>query len=164
MTIRIHTKIATTIAAAAVIAAAVAPCAAPAGPTNSAQVHIPPSLVNFREPGSTGYLPTSTQVRIPSRLADFREPGSTGYVPTTKQFVIPSRLTHIREPGSTGWVPKATHVTVTTPGAGFDWDSALIGAGAALGIALTSAGALMMVRKRRTLAHKVGGLVMGGGQ
>jgi hypothetical protein len=42
-------------------------------------------------------------------------------------------------------------VTVTLDG--FDWVSALIRAGAALGLALVTAGALMALRKRRTLAH-----------
>jgi hypothetical protein len=49
---------------------------------------------------------------------------------------------------------SATAATVTvTPSRGFDWADAAIGAGAALGLALASAGALMALHKRRTLAH-----------
>ena len=105
-------------------------------------------------PGATADSAKGTRIQIPPSLANFREPGSIGYVPQVTRVVIPSRLAHFREPGSTGFVPKATPVTAITPaGGGLDWVSALIGAGAALGLALASAGALMALRKRRTLAH-----------
>lgn len=126
MNTRIYTKVTTAIAAAAMIAAAVAPCAS-ADSTKGARVQIPPSLANFREPGSTGYVPQVTRVVIPPALSHFREPGSTGFVP---QGLSPH--------------PSAAD--------GFDWGAAVIGAGAALGLALASAGALAL-RKRRTLAH-----------
>ena len=129
MNARIHTKVTTAIAAAAMIAAAVAPCAS-ADSAKGARVQIPPSLANFREPGSTGYVPQVTRV------------------------VIPPALSHFREPGSTGFVPQAAPLRAVTVAAdGFDWGAAVIGAGAALGLALASAGALMALRKRRTLAH-----------
>ena len=41
----------------------------------------------------------------------------------------------------------------STGGRGLDWVSAVIGAGAALGLAIAGAGAFVTVRKRRTLAH-----------
>ncbi len=67
---------------------------------------------------------------------------------------IPTSLAHLREPGSTGYVPKTTQMTTAAPvGGGLDWVSALIGAGAGLGIAVASAGGLMALRKRRTLIH-----------
>jgi hypothetical protein len=53
---------------------------------------------------------------------------------------------------STATTPAPLRVVTVTPD-GFDWVSALIGAGAALGLALATAGALMALRKRRTLAH-----------
>jgi hypothetical protein len=48
--------------------------------------------------------------------------------------------------------PAPLRVVTVTPD-GFDWVSAMIGAGAALGLALATAGALMALRKRRALAH-----------
>ena len=66
MSVQLNTKIATTIAAAAVIAVAVAPGAS-AGPSKGSRVQIPPSLANFQEPGSTGYVPKTTPVTIPRR-------------------------------------------------------------------------------------------------
>jgi hypothetical protein len=140
---QLNTKIAVTIAALAVTGAVAAPCA------SAAQVQIPPNLAHFQEPGSTGYVPT--QVTIPAGLENLQEPGSTGYVPQTTHVVIPAALQNFREPGSTGFVP-ATIVTKST-GSGLDWASALIGAGAALGLALTGAGAFVTARKRRALAH-----------
>jgi hypothetical protein len=77
---RIHSKLTTAIAAAAMIAAAVVPWAS-ADSAKGTRVQIPPSLANFREPGSTGWLPQVKHVVIPPRLAHFREPGSTGWVP-----------------------------------------------------------------------------------
>ena len=124
MTTRIHTKIATSIAGAALIAAIVVPGAV-AGPSKITRIQIPPALTHFQEPGSTGYVPKTTLVKIPANLAHFQEPGSVGYVPAA---------------------------TAST-NSGLDWASALIGAGAALGVALASAGALMVLRRRRTLAH-----------
>jgi hypothetical protein len=94
---------------------------------------------------------SAAQVQIPPNLAHFQEPGSTGYVPQTTPVVIPAALQNFQEPGSTGFVP-ATIVTNST-GGGLDWASALIGAGAALGLALTGAGAFVTARKRRALAH-----------
>jgi hypothetical protein len=127
MSVRLHTMIATTIAALAVTAATAS--YASAGPSKSTRVQIPASLANFREPGSTGYVPNTTRVAIPSWLKNFHEPGSEGFVP-------------------------AGDMTVTSAvGGGLDWVSALIGAGAALGVALAGTGAFMTVRKRRTLAH-----------
>jgi hypothetical protein len=117
------------------------------------RIQIPPSLANFREPGSTGYVPKATQV-APAWLESLHEPGSTGYVPKTTRVAIPSRLENFREPGSTGFVPTPAVMTVTSAAhSGFDWVSALIGAGAALGVAFAGGGAFMTVRKRRTLAH-----------
>jgi hypothetical protein len=128
MSARLHIKIATAIAAVAVIATATAPYASAAPPKG-------------------------TRVGIPANLANFREPGSTGYVPKTTDIVTPPWLWlgNLRKPGST--VPAASVVTVSSPAGGFEWVSALIGAGAALGLALAGAGAFVMVRKRRSLAH-----------
>jgi hypothetical protein len=42
---------------------------------------------------------------------------------------------------------------VTATAESFDWVSALIGAGAMLGLTFASAGVLIALRKRRTLAH-----------
>jgi hypothetical protein len=55
MTTRIHTKIVRTIGAALVIAAVAASSAAIAA-ANGSHV-VPNSSINYREPGSTGYLP-----------------------------------------------------------------------------------------------------------
>jgi hypothetical protein len=150
VTTLIHTKIAKTIAAAVliVVVAAVAAPAASAGPSKGTRITIPPSLTNFHEPGSTGCVPKTTRVTIPSWLANFHEPGSTGYLKAT----IPARLAH------TGTSPKPTvlvnNIQSKGPvGGGFDWVSALIGAGGGLGIAVAGAGGLMALRKRRTLAH-----------
>jgi hypothetical protein len=151
MTTRIRTKIAKTTLSAAVIAAVAAPGAA-AAPSTGTRITIPPSLAGLREPGSTGYVPTTT-VTIPPRLANFREPGSTGFVPVTAQVTIPARLANFREPGSTGYVPSPVAVTPAASVGGLDWTSALIGAGAGLGIALVCAGGLLVARKRRALAH-----------
>jgi hypothetical protein len=153
VTTRIHTKIAKTIAAAAVIAVIIVP-ATSASPSKGTPITIPSRLANFREPGSTGYVPKATRVVLPARFAHFREPGSTGWVPKTTRVVIPARFAHFNEPSSTGWVPTSAPVATTVRvGNGLDWVSALIGAGAALGVAAASAGGLMALRKRRTLAH-----------
>ena len=74
---------------------------------------------------------------------NYVEPGSTGYVP--QRFSL--RYT---EPGSTGFVPVAE---TTVAASAFDWASALIGAGAGLGIAVACAGGLTAMRRRRGLAH-----------
>jgi hypothetical protein len=72
----------------------------------------------------------------------------------TTRVIIPARFSHFSEPGSTGWVPASTPVATTVrAGSGLDWISVLIGAGAALGIAAVSAGGVLALRKRRTLAH-----------
>ena len=153
MTTRIHTKIAKTIAAAAVIGVIIVPGAS-ASPSKGTRVTIPSWLANFHEPSSTPYVPKTTRVTIPSWLANFHEPSSTPYVPKTTQVMIPSWLANFHEPSSTPYVPKTTQVTTTAPaGGGLDWVSALIGAGAGMGIALAGAGGLMALHKRRTLAH-----------
>jgi hypothetical protein len=148
MSVRRYTKIAA-IAAVAVAAAALVPYASA---DSSKGIQIPANLANFREPGSTGYVPKTTQIVIPAWLENLQEPGSTGYVPTT-HVVIPASLRNFREPGSTGFVPAATVTVTSSGGSGLDWSSAAIGAGAALGLALLAAGAFVMARKRRTLAH-----------
>ena len=125
MTARLYTKIARTIAPAVVIAAVVAPGAL-AGSSKGTHVTIPASLANFREPGSTGYVPQTTRVAIPAALSRLREPGSTGYVPTT--------------------------ASVQARG-GFDWVSALIGAGGALGMAVAATASVIALRKRRQVVH-----------
>ena len=73
MTTRIHTKLARTIAAALAIAAVAAPSAAFGAPGGSHVV--PNSSIDYREPGSTGYVP-----RLKFKLS-YTEPGSVGYVP-----------------------------------------------------------------------------------
>jgi hypothetical protein len=71
------------------------------------------------------------------------------------RITIPQSLARLHEPGSTGYLPKTTLVTTTAPvGGGLDWMSGMIGAGAGLGIAVTVAGGLMALRKRRTLAEE----------
>ena len=126
MTTRIHLTIARTFAAALVIVAVAAPGAVAASTNGS---HGKSTFVlRHREPGSTGYVakPAAT---IPPWLANFREPGSTGYLPSTKM------------------------VATTSAADGLDWASALVGAGAALGLGLACAGGLMAFRKHRALAH-----------
>jgi len=44
-------------------------------------------------------------------------------------------------------------VTAEASGGGLDWTSALVGAGAGLGIALVCAGGLLLARKRRAFVH-----------
>lgn len=173
MSVRLYTRIAAAIAVVAV-AAAGAPYAAadsskgvqiPANLANfrepgstgyvpkTAQIVIPAALVNLREPGSTGYVPETAQVAIPAWLENLQEPGSTGYVPQTTHVAIPASLQNLREPGSTGWVPAAKVTVTSTGGDGLDWVSAVIGAGAALGLAIAGVGAFVTMRRRRTLAH-----------
>jgi hypothetical protein len=136
MTTSFHTKIAGTIAAALVIVAVSAPTAVGAAGGSHAK---PQHSINYSEPGSTGYV-SKSQFSLP-----YTEPGSTGYVP--QRFSL-----NYTEPGSTGFVPVAA-VTSVASGSGFDWTSALIGAGAALGIAVACAGGLAVLRRRRGLAH-----------
>jgi len=133
MTRRIHT----TIAAAVAIAAVAGPNAALAA-GNTSHV-VPNSSINYTEPGSTGYLP-----RQKFSIA-YTEPGSTGYLPRQKFSIS------YTEPGSTGWLPTAA--TTAASASRFDWTSALIGTGAALGIALVCAGGFTALRNRRGLAH-----------
>jgi hypothetical protein len=128
MSIRIHT----TIVAAVVVAAVAVPSAAMAAGNGSHVV--PNSSINYREPGSTGY------VAQPRFSLPYTEPGSTGYVP--QRFTI-----RYSEPGSTGWLPPAAAAAGTS--GGFDWTSALIGVVAGVGLALAGAGAL---KRRRVLA------------
>ena len=66
--------------------------------------------------------------------------------------VLPNSSINYREPGSTGYLPVAA-TTAAATGTGFDWMSALVGAGAALGIALACADGLLAVCERRALAH-----------
>jgi hypothetical protein len=49
--------------------------------------------------------------------------------------------------------PAVTGSIQTTGSTSFHWSDAGVGAGVALGLALSGAGALMALRKRRTLAH-----------
>ncbi len=122
MTTRIHTKIGGTIVVALAIAAVAVPGAAKTAPNGSHVV--PNSSINYREPGSTGYLP-----RAKFSLS-YTEPGSTGYVPV-------------------GAAATAATATAT----GFDWPSALIGAGVVVGAAVACAGGITAARRRRGLAH-----------
>jgi hypothetical protein len=147
MSVRLYTQIAT-IAAVAVAAAATASYAS-AGDSKGQRIEIPANLAHLQEPGSTGYVPT--QVTVPAWLENLQEPGSTGYVPT--QISIPANLANFREPGSMGWDPAAAVTGNSATGSGFDWVSALIGAGAALGAALAATGGFLTRRNRRVLAH-----------
>jgi len=149
MSVRLYTRIAT-IAAVAVAVGATASYAS-AGDSKGKRIEIPANLANLREPGSTGYVPKTALVMIPAALQNLREPGSTGYIP--RQVTIPASLRNFQEPGSTGFVPAATVTVGSTGGSGLDWVSAVIGAGAALGLAIAGAGAFVAVRRRRTLAH-----------
>ena len=152
MTSRIHTKIAGTIAV--LVIAAVAPSAA-MGATNGS--HSTPQLsIQYTEPGSTGYVTRQFSI-------NYTEPGSTGYVPQAKFSLpytepgstgyVPQRFSiSYSEPGSTGWVPVVA-TSAAASASGFDWASALIGAGAAFGVAVACAGGLTALRRRRALAH-----------
>ena len=146
---RLLIKITKTIIPIVALATAVSP-SAHASPTKGAQVKIPASLAKLQEPGSTGYVPTTTRVTIPAALTKLREPGSTGYVATTTLVTIPDALTKLREPGSTGYVPSTT--SLPTRG-GFDSLSALIGAAGAIGIMVAAAGSVMALRRRRPLGR-----------
>jgi len=68
------------------------------------------------------------------------------------RVIAPPSLARMHEPGSTGYVAPGTLVTTTVPSDGLDWVSALVGAGAAAGIAIAGAGALTL-RKRRAPVH-----------
>ena len=166
MSVRLYTRIATTIA---VVAVAAARRLVRIGRFVEGHVKIPANLANFREPGSTGYVPMTTQAWLENFrkasstgyvpmmtqawLENFRKASPTGEVPETTHVVIPAWLENFREPGSTGFVPAAA-VTVASPAdRGLDWVSAVIGAGTALGLAIAGAGAFVTVRKRRTLVH-----------
>jgi hypothetical protein len=71
MTARTRTRIARTIGVAAVIAATVTPLAM-ASSTSGKRIQKPAQVVQYQEPGSTGYVPAGIS---------YQEPGSTGYVP-----------------------------------------------------------------------------------
>ena len=89
----------------------------------------------------------------PSSVIRYSERGSTGYVREATHVSIPANLANFREPGSVGWVPSSGAVATNASAAGLDWESALIGGGVVLGIALLCAGALLAIRRRGTPAH-----------
>jgi hypothetical protein len=109
--------------------------------------------------------PSTRPASVPGWLSKIQYPGTssepTVYVHTGEAAppavpngyaTIPAWLARIQYPGTSS---EPTVVVETSQGTqstgGFDWVSAVIGAGAALGIALAGAGTLMVLRKRRTL-------------
>ena len=81
-------------------------------------------------------------------------PNAFGATSTGTTITIPKSLANFHEPGSTGYVPASALVTTTAAAeGGLDWASALIGLGVGIGMAVASAGGLLAVRRRRTLAH-----------
>ena len=155
MNTRIHTKVVTAIAAAAMVAAAIVPCAS-ADSAKGTRIQIPPALSHLQEPGSTGWVPQSYG---PAVQAGPKPEGMT-----TQQWQAElARGDALNQRYSLGAYAKTAGTsTATSPAAlrvvkvaadGFDWGAAAIGAGVAFGLALAGVGALMAVRKRRTLAH-----------
>ncbi len=167
----LHTKLFTPIAvglAVAVMAPIGSAKSSPQGP-----VRIPYWLAHIQYPG-TSSEPTvymAGPVTIPARLARTQHPG-TSSEPTVLVNVaggshasargvrngkieISTRLARTQYPGTSSEpTVLLNNVQGTVPaGDGFDWTSALIGAGGGLGVAVAGAGAMMALRKRRTLVH-----------
>ena len=71
------------------------------------------------------------------------------------QIAIPAWLARTQYPGTSSEPTVVVNTVRTTApaGGGFDWGSALIGAAGSLGIAIASTGSLLVLRRRRTLAH-----------
>ena len=166
-----HTKLFTAIVVGLAVAV-MAPIASAASPSQG-QVKIPARLANNQYPGSssepTVYM--AGPITIPAWLARIQYPGSssepTVYVnvqrssltPALKvqngHIVIPDRLARTQYPGTSSEPTVVVNNVEGTgsAGGGFDWVSALIGAGGSLGIAVAGAGSLLALRRRRTLAH-----------
>ena len=132
MTTRIHTKIAKTIAAAAMIAAVVAPGAS-ASPSTGTRITIPPSLANFHEPGSTGYVRKAQQHALTP--ADGRSPDTRDAAQAAQaRLLVPSDG---RSPDTIDAAIQAHSPVVTvTLSPGFDWADFGIGVAAAFGTML----------------------------
>ncbi len=168
---KLSTKLFTAIVIGLAVAVMVPIASASSAPQG--QVKIPARLAHTQFPG-TSSKPTvymAGGITIPAWLARSQYPGSssdpTVYVNVqgsshaialkvrNGQITIPARLARIQFPGTSSEpTVLVNNVQGTGPvGGGFDWVSALIGAGGGLGIAVASAGSLMALRKRRTLAH-----------
>jgi hypothetical protein len=168
---KFHTKLFTAIA----VGLAVAVMAPIASAKSSPQGHItiPAWLARIQYPG-TSSEPTvymAGPITIPAWLARTQYPG-TSSEPTVFVNVpgsshaselkvqnghinIPAWLARIQYPGTSSEPTVLVNNTQGTGpvGGGFDWVSALIGAGGGLGIAFAGAGSLTALRKRRTLAQ-----------
>jgi hypothetical protein len=166
-----QTKLFTVIAVGLTLAV-MAPIASAKSPTQG-RVSVPGWLARIQYPG-TSSQPTvymAGPITIPARLARTQYPG-TSSEPTVfvnlqgsshasalkvqnGHIKIPARLARTQYPGTSSEpTVLMNNVQGTGPvGGGFDWVSALIGAGGGLGIAAAGAGSLMAVRKRRTLVH-----------
>jgi hypothetical protein len=166
-----HTKRLTAIAIGLAVAV-IAPIAS-AKSSPQAKVTIPEWLAHIQYPGTSSH-PTvymAGPVTIPARLARTQFPGTSsqptvvvdvpasGNANTLKvrngHIEIPASLARTQYPGTSSEPTVLLNNIQGTgsDGGGFDWVSALIGAGGALGIAAAGAGSLLALRKRRTLVH-----------
>jgi hypothetical protein len=166
-----HTRLFTAIVVGLTVAV-IAPVASATSPPQG-RVEIPARLAHTQYPGSssepTVYL--AGPITIPARLVSTQYPGSssepTVYVnvpagsqaPTLKvqngHITIPARLARTQYPGTSSQPTVLVNNVegAGSAGGGFDWVSALIGAGGGLGIAVAAAGGTMALRRRRTFAH-----------
>jgi hypothetical protein len=165
-----HTNLFTAIAAGLAVAV-MAPIASASSPRG--HIKIPARLAQTQYPG-TSSEPTiymAGPITIPAGLASTQYPGSSSEptvfvdVPAgthasalkvqNGHIEIPASLARTQYPGTSS-EPTVLLNNVRGTGpveGGFDWVSALIGAGGGLGVAVAGAGSVMALRKRRTLAH-----------
>lgn len=168
---RLHTKLFTAVAAALAVAAMAPMASAKSSPQGN--VRIPAWLAHIHYPG-TSTEPTvymAGPIAIPARLLRTQYPGTssepTVFVAAGRsshafavkvrngQLEIPAWLARIQYPGTSS-EPTVLVNNVASPepaGGGFDWTSAMIGAGGGLAVAFAGAGGLLALRRRRTLAH-----------
>ena len=167
-------KLSTKLFTAIVVGLAFAVTAPTVSANSSPPTHItiPAWLARIQYPG-TSSEPTvymAGPITIPAWLARTQYPGTSSeptvyvnvqtgtHASTLKvqngHINIPAWLARIQYPGTSS---EPTVIVNNTPGSGssggFDWVSALIGAGGGLGIAVAGTGGVMALRKRRTLAH-----------
>jgi hypothetical protein len=170
-----HHKHNTKLFTGIVVGLAVAVIAPIASAQSSPQgkITIPAWLARIQYPG-TSSEPTvymAGPITIPARLVRTQYPGTSSEptvlvnVPKSSQsstlkvrngqIEIPARLTRTQYPGTSSEPTVLVNNVEGTGsvGGGFDWVSALIGAGGGLGVAVAGAGSMMALRKRRTLTH-----------
>jgi len=155
-------KLSTTLVLAAGLAAAVVAAPLASAQSAPARVTIPVWLTKIQFPG-TSSQPTvymAGSIVIPEALARLQYPGASS-LPTV--YVAAPQITRIDQvpwlartsyPGTSSRPTVYVRPSPATGAGGFDWVSALVGAGAAVGLAVAGAGGVTAVRNRRALAHE----------